>query len=46
MRAYTPVCEPRGIERPIVEAPLSADPRSTWYVTPAADIVAELVSKT
>jgi NAD(P)H-dependent flavin oxidoreductase YrpB (nitropropane dioxygenase family) len=38
MSAHTPVCELLGIERPIVEAPLSADPRLPAAVSNAGGL--------
>ena len=38
MSALTPVCELLGIQRPIVEAPLSADPRLPAAVSNAGGL--------
>jgi NAD(P)H-dependent flavin oxidoreductase YrpB (nitropropane dioxygenase family) len=47
MSSPTPVCGLLGIEHPLVQAPLSADPRLPAAVSNAAalEIVAELVSR-
>lgn len=45
MSIHTPVCELLGIERPIVQAPLSADPRLPAAVSDADD-AGDLVRET